>query len=93
MNRNRIILFSVVGIAVIIIASRFFSTEESKSSISVKAFKEVFKDEVVSSGELMALNSEKIIAPRGMQQYGIYEIKISNMVAEGEGRRSAGAER
>lgn len=83
MNRNRIILFSVVGIAVIIIASRFFSTEESKSSISVKAFKEVFKDEVVSSGELMALNSEKIIAPRGMQQYGIYEIKISNMVAEG----------
>ncbi len=52
-------------------------------TLSTTVIRDVFKDEVVSSGELMAKNAENIVAPAGLQRYGIYQIKIANMVDEG----------
>jgi RND family efflux transporter MFP subunit len=42
-----------------------------------------FKNIVVSSGELMAENAEKIKGPDGLQRYRIYDIKIEDIIAEG----------
>jgi HlyD family secretion protein len=47
------------------------------------AFVADFKDLVTSSGELMAKNSEDINGPSNSRQYGLFNIKISDLVAEG----------
>jgi len=42
-----------------------------------------FQNLVVSSGELLAENSRKIMGPEGLQRYRIYDIKVDNIIAEG----------
>ncbi len=42
-----------------------------------------FENVVVSSGELLAENSEKIEGPKGLQRYRIYDIKINDIIPEG----------
>ena len=42
-----------------------------------------FKNTVVSTGELMAENSEKIMGPEGLQRYRMYDIKINDIIPEG----------
>ncbi len=75
----------LISLAVLaLVALWYFSREgEAEVRLSAKAFVGDFKDEVVSSGELIAKNSENITAPSGMQRYGLYQIKIANLVPEG----------
>jgi HlyD family secretion protein len=51
--------------------------------ITAKVFKADFEDLVVTTGELIAENSEDIKAPPGLQQYRLYNIKIQHLVPEG----------
>lgn len=74
----------ISGAVLLVLAFWYFSGDgEAEINLSTKAFVGDFRDEVVSSGELMAKNSENITAPTGMQRYGLYQIKIANLVDEG----------
>jgi multidrug efflux pump subunit AcrA (membrane-fusion protein) len=79
--RNPLIIISAV-ICIILVWYLSGSSEEQKE-ITSKAFLGKFEDVVVSSGELIAKNSEDITGPSGLQRYGLYNVKIQDIVDEG----------
>ena len=80
-NRN---LWIGAGALVLILSFWALSGEEEISrDITAKSFLGEFKDVVTSSGELMAKNSEDISGPQNARRFGLYNIKISDLVAEG----------
>jgi RND family efflux transporter MFP subunit len=83
MHKYRIPIFSLLGILLIWLVWSFVSPDDEVVRLSTKVKRDAFRYEVVSSGELIAKNSENITAPAGMQRYGFYQIKIANIVDEG----------
>lgn len=79
--RNPLIIVSAI-ICVILIWS-LSGDSDQEQEITSKAFIGKFEDVVISSGELIAKNSEDITGPSGLQRYGLYNVKIQNIVAEG----------
>ena len=76
----------IIGIFVALIV--FFISKVNKgSSIETNVLAEVqlgqFRSEVTASGELSAKNSVNILGPKSMQQAGIWETTISDIIAEG----------
>lgn len=57
--------------------------DDMNRDITVQAFVGPFEDLVSSSGELLAKNSESIVAPDGLQRHGLYDVKIAKLVPEG----------
>lgn len=83
MKRNQSIALVAV-LAIILIAWFTLKGDENQErDITTMAFVADFKDLVTSSGELMAKNSEDINGPSNSRQYGLFNIKISDLVAEG----------
>lgn len=83
MKKNSL-LWTVAAILALLLGWWAFSDEEEiNRDITVSAFKGNFEDAVNSSGEMMAKNSEDIMGPSNMRRYGLYNIKISDLVAEG----------
>ncbi len=77
-------LIAVLLIVCCAILYYVFANKPAGIDIVAEAKKGVFKDIVVSPGELMAENTVYIQAPSGLQSNQIYEdIKIQDMVAEG----------
>ncbi len=79
-------LFIVVGIFVAIII--FFITKvnggnSEESEVLAQVVKGIFRSEVTASGELSAKNSVNILGPKSMQQAGVWETTISDIIAEG----------
>src|ERR1700733_5851083 len=56
---------------------------EDQSVIIVAPKRGVFTITVTTTGELIAKNSKDIRGPEGGRQLGIWQMKISNLVAEG----------
>ena len=79
--RLPILLFSVILIIALIWS--FTGNTEEEKEITTKAFVADFEDMVVSTGELMAKNSENITIPVSMQRHGIYRVQISDIIPEG----------
>ena len=57
------------------------SSDESEVLTTVT--RGIFRSEVTASGELSAKNSVNILGPKTMQQVGIWETTISDIIAEG----------
>ena len=55
----------------------------TESYVTATARLAPFNNKVVSTGELLAENSEKIMGPEGLQRYRIYDIKINDIIPEG----------
>ncbi len=83
MKKYKIPLLIIGSLLTIILIWSFTGSSESDQDITSKAFRGKFEDLVSSSGELIAKNSEDISGPRGMQRYGLYNVKIQDLVAEG----------
>lgn len=83
MKKYRIPLLIVGSLVAIILIWSFTGSSEENQDITSKAFRGKFEDLVSSSGELIAKNSEDISGPRSMQRYGLYNVKIQDLVAEG----------
>lgn len=81
LKRNLIIAASLVFAALVI----FFFTGSSseKSHITTQVKKGNFTITVNSTGELEAENSENISGPTGLQKIRVYNVKITDLVAEG----------
>lgn len=83
MKKYRLPIIITSVIAIIAIIWSFSGTTEEEKEITTKAFVSDFEDVVVSTGELMARNSENISIPVSMQRYGIYRVQISDIIPEG----------
>ena len=83
MKRNQSIALAAVLALILIAWFSLKGDENQERDITTVAFISDFKDLVTSSGELMAKNSEDINGPSNTRQYGLYNIKISDLVAEG----------
>ncbi len=83
MKKYRLPIIIGSAILVIILIWAFAGETEQEKEITAKAFVADFEDIVVSTGELMAKNSEEISVPVSMQRFGIYRVQISDIVAEG----------
>jgi hypothetical protein len=61
----------------------FKPSAEDQSGVLVAPKRGEFKITVMTTGELVAKNSKDIRGPEGGRQLGIWQMKISNLVAEG----------
>lgn len=78
------LLISIAIVLVIVITYFLLSpdaTDEVYLTASVK--KGDFKSEVITSGEAQSTNSKKINGPSNARRFGIYNIKIQDLVSEG----------
>lgn len=75
----------VAGLAsLILVISWSWSGDEAAAVEIVAEVKRAdFSAVVVSSGELIAKNSENIDGPEGLRQVGIWQVKIQDLIAEG----------
>jgi len=69
----------------LVLALTWYWSGDEKAAVEIVA--EVkradFSAVVVSSGELIAKNSENIDGPEGLRQVGIWQVKIQDLIAEG----------
>lgn len=70
-------------ILIVILIWAFSGSTEEEKDITTVAFVGDFEDLAVSTGELMAKNSENITIPVSMQRHGIYRVQISDIIPEG----------
>lgn len=83
MKKNRNLWIGLGVVALLLFFWALSDEEEISRDISTTAFVGNFKDVVTSSGELLAKNSQDISGPQNLRRYGIFNIKISDLVAEG----------
>lgn len=83
MKKNQLIIAGIILATLLITWFALKGDDTQDRDITTSAFVADFKDVVTSSGELMAKNSEDINGPSNSRQYGLYNIKISDLVAEG----------
>lgn len=83
MKKYRLPIFIGSALLIIILIWAFAGESEQEKDITTKAFVGDFEDLVVSTGELMAKNSEDINVPVSIQRFGIYRVQISDIIPEG----------
>lgn len=83
MKKYRLPIIAVSALVIVALVWSFSGDNDQEKDITFKAFKADFEDLVVSSGELIAKNSEDITGPSGLQRYGLYNVKISEIIPEG----------
>lgn len=83
MNKKRIALILGAIILIIIAYSYFSSSGEQNASLTAKVTKGTFLNEIYISGEAQSTSSKKINGPTSSRRFGIYRIKIQDLVAEG----------
>lgn len=79
---------TLISLAVLLVLSFsayafFFRSKSTSSEILVDVKKNVFEVNILTTGELRSKSMTRISIPTKLQQLGIYQIKISDMVAEG----------
>ncbi|MFY0594691.1 efflux RND transporter periplasmic adaptor subunit [Roseivirga sp.] len=83
--RNKLIIFSIAIIAVIIVAVQVFNPAKAEESavLFAEAERGEFTVEVTTTGELSAERSTKIIGPAAARDFGIRQMTIQRLVEEG----------
>ncbi|RED46087.1 efflux RND transporter periplasmic adaptor subunit [Seonamhaeicola aphaedonensis] len=83
MNKKRVAY--IIGIlALLIIAYYYFSSNDDENiALTTKVIKGTFLNEVYISGEAQSTSSKEINGPTNARRYGIYNIKIQDLVPEG----------
>ncbi|MBI9066423.1 MAG: efflux RND transporter periplasmic adaptor subunit [Salinivirgaceae bacterium] len=77
-----ITLGSIVGLLLILMIF-VGSKDEKEVLVETKAKFGSFKIEVITTGELEAENSEKILGPSGLRMIRVWNVKISKIIPEG----------
>lgn len=81
--KKRIIVLSMIGLAAVALYYFFFLEENAMEQIIVKPSYGEFEIVVKTTGELRAQKSIEIRGPSEVQNLGIYNMKITNLVDEG----------
>lgn len=83
--KKKLIIFGIIIVGVIIVASVVFnpSSSEDGTSLFATATKGDFTVEVTTTGELSAERSTKIMGPIAARDYGIRQMTVQTLVEEG----------
>ncbi|TWO32023.1 RND transporter [Seonamhaeicola sediminis] len=83
MNKKRVAY--IAGILTLLIISYYYfnSNDDENISLTAKVIKGTFLNEVYISGEAQSTSSKEINGPTNARRYGIYNIKIQDLVPEG----------
>ena len=75
----------VIGATLLLVIAYFYfsSSSETDASITAKVVKGTFLNEVYISGEAQSTSSKQINGPANARRFGIYNIKIQDLVPEG----------
>lgn len=82
-KRNLLIILGAFVAVIIVFISQVNKGSTDQSAVYTTVSKGIFRSEVTASGELSAKNSVSILGPKSMQQVGIWETTISDIIAEG----------
>jgi HlyD family secretion protein len=83
-RRRAVFIFSGLGIVILLVLWSFgWKKGGASDSMMVTVKRGDFLITVISTGELQARNSENIMGPIGMRNAGVWQVKISDLVAEG----------
>lgn len=81
---KRKLAYLIGGLVILIITYTFYNkTSNEDISITVKVTRGTFVNEVYISGEAQSTSSKEIKGPSNFRRFGIYEIKIEDLVPEG----------
>lgn len=84
MTTKRILISLAVLLVISVSAyAYFFRSKSTTNDILVDIKKKGFEVNILTTGELRSKSMTRISIPTKLQQLGIYQIKISDMVAEG----------
>lgn len=83
MQRNKKIIFIVLGVLVILIGYSLSGDDAEEIGLTATVERGKFQIEVTTTGELQAKKSEKVRGPSGLRKARIYNIKITDLVPEG----------
>ncbi|MDG1729594.1 MAG: RND transporter [Algibacter sp.] len=83
MNKKRIAYIVGSIILLFIIYLYFNSSNDKDVSLTAKVIKGTFLNEVYISGEAQSTSSKEINGPSNARRFGIYNIKIQDLVPEG----------
>lgn len=83
MKKHKFKIISIAAIAAIAIAYFLFFKKVATNELTVMVEEGDFEVTVLNTGELRAKNYTEISAPSALRQVGIWQVKISNLVAEG----------
>ncbi len=76
-------LLAVLASLLLVFSWAWSGEEAATVEIIAEVKRADFSAVVVSSGELIAKNSENIDGPEGLRQVGIWQVKIQDLIAEG----------
>ncbi|MGN6490632.1 MAG: efflux RND transporter periplasmic adaptor subunit [Agriterribacter sp.] len=82
-SKKILLLIGILLVLSITAYSVFFKTTATGSEILLDIKKKDFEVNIVTTGELRSKSMTRISVPSKLQQLGIYQIKISDMVPEG----------
>lgn len=83
MTKKRIAYIIGAIVLLIILYSYFNNSGEENASITAKVVKGNFINEVFISGEAQSTSSKEINGPTNARRFGLYNIKIQDLVPEG----------
>ncbi|MEL0457558.1 RND transporter [Flavobacteriaceae bacterium SZ-1-7] len=83
MTKKRIAIIIAIIVLPIIAYSYFSSSSDEDVSLTTKVVKGSFLNEVFISGEAQSTSSKKIDGPSNARRFGLYQIKIQDLVPEG----------
>ncbi len=77
-------IFLIILISFVFIIWKYYGTNKrTEELISTKVQKGTFNISIISTGEIEAKSSVYIYGPAELKNYGIYQYKISDLIAEG----------
>jgi hypothetical protein len=82
-KRKTILIVSIISVIILLWLTIFQRSGKNEKDVFVPVKKGLFEITVFTTGELEAKNSTDIQGPTGIRQLGIWQIKISDLVAEG----------
>lgn len=84
MTKKKIAIISIISLAIIYSGYRYFSpSSNGETNLTSKVIKGTFINEVFISGEAQSTSSKKINGPSNARRFGLYNIKIQDLVPEG----------
>ncbi|MBD0823140.1 efflux RND transporter periplasmic adaptor subunit [Aestuariibaculum marinum] len=83
MKIKKIVLWTAIALTPILIFSFYNSDDSESASLTTKVVRGTFNDEVIISGEAQSTSSKQINGPSNARRFGLYNIKIQDLVPEG----------
>ncbi len=83
MNKKKLIIWGAIVLAIILFFTFLSNNTDQETTLTTEVVKGTFLDEVIISGEAQSTSSKQINGPSNARRFGLYQIKIQDLVPEG----------